>query len=138
MVLKGRLYKDGKFWLIEVPDLEIATQGRSRKEAYFMIKDAIGLHVHKKGFKIKIKKINKETFLIGSNNTTELVSLMLKRQRQINGLTVRDMMNRLNFKSPNAYAQYEQGRSEPSLSQFQKFIQAIQPKANISLQVISD
>lgn len=41
MELEGRLWKSGKFWLVEVPALEVMTQGHSRKEALSMIADAI-------------------------------------------------------------------------------------------------
>ena len=40
-VYKGRIYRDGKFWLAEVPDLYALTQGYSRQEAFEMLKDLI-------------------------------------------------------------------------------------------------
>ena len=30
----GKVYKDGKFWLAEMPLLDTMTQGHTRKEAY--------------------------------------------------------------------------------------------------------
>ena len=33
MRFQGKLYKDGKFWLAEVPIFAALTQGRTRKEA---------------------------------------------------------------------------------------------------------
>lgn len=41
MELEGKLWKSGKFWLIEVPAVEVMTQGYSREEALKMIADAI-------------------------------------------------------------------------------------------------
>ena len=51
MVFQGSYWKDGNYWLIEVPSLDIVTQGRTRREALAMIAEAIELHVDKKGFK---------------------------------------------------------------------------------------
>jgi predicted RNase H-like HicB family nuclease len=52
MKLTGKLFKDGKFWLIEVPILDVMTQGHTRKEAFEMIADAIETLVDKENFKI--------------------------------------------------------------------------------------
>lgn len=41
MEIQGKVWKDGKFWLIEVPTLDAMTQGRTRKEALFMIEDLV-------------------------------------------------------------------------------------------------
>ena len=41
MELEGRIWKDGKFWLVEVPILDVMTQGKSRKDALRMIEDAV-------------------------------------------------------------------------------------------------
>jgi len=42
MELEGKVWKDGKFWLIEVPILDVLTQGKTKTEALEMIEDAIG------------------------------------------------------------------------------------------------
>ena len=41
MELEGRIWKNKKHWLVEVSSLNIMTQGKTREEALFMIKDAI-------------------------------------------------------------------------------------------------
>jgi hypothetical protein len=41
MELEGRIWKDGKFWLVEIPILDAMTQGKSRKDALRMIEDAV-------------------------------------------------------------------------------------------------
>jgi len=38
---QGKVYKDGKFWLAEIPILDAMTQGYTRKEAYIMVKDLL-------------------------------------------------------------------------------------------------
>jgi predicted RNase H-like HicB family nuclease len=41
MIFKGNIKKVGEFWLVEVPELYLMTQGFSEDEAAMMIKDAV-------------------------------------------------------------------------------------------------
>lgn len=41
MELEGKIWKNKDHWLVKVPSLGIITQGHTREEALFMIKDAI-------------------------------------------------------------------------------------------------
>jgi len=50
----GKVYKDGKFWLAEIPILDAMTQGHTRKEAFEMVADMLETMVNKEGFKIQI------------------------------------------------------------------------------------
>jgi hypothetical protein len=35
MELQGHVWKEGKFWLIEVPALDVMTQGKTKEDAYW-------------------------------------------------------------------------------------------------------
>lgn len=50
MEIEGKIWKDGKFWLVEIPALDAMTQGRTRKEALNMAKDLV-LEISKSYFK---------------------------------------------------------------------------------------
>ncbi len=93
-----------------------------------MAKDAIESLLEKKEFRVRIHPTEGETFTIESNNPTAFIAFMLKRQRQFRGLSLRDMATRLNSKSPNAYAQYEQGKVKPSMDKLVELMQAIDPE----------
>jgi len=41
MRFSGSIYKDGKFWLAEIPILDLMTQGKTKKEAYEMLSDML-------------------------------------------------------------------------------------------------
>lgn len=41
MRFHGSVYKDGKFWLAEIPILDTMTQGYTRKEALVMVEDLL-------------------------------------------------------------------------------------------------
>ncbi len=71
MRFEGRLIRDGKWWLAEVPLLEAMTQGRTRKEALFMIGDWLETMVDRKGFRATV-------FLRG---TAEFEVAVLTRQQ---------------------------------------------------------
>ena len=66
MRFSGKIYKDGKFWLAEIPILDLMTQGRTKKEAYEMVADMLESLVNKDGFKIEVYKGEKDSFEVGS------------------------------------------------------------------------
>jgi len=41
MEFEGKVWKDGKFWLVEVPALNVMTQGTTKKEVLEMAQDAL-------------------------------------------------------------------------------------------------
>lgn len=135
MVLEGKVWKDKKHWLIEVPALDVMTQGRSRHEAFSMLKDAIALLCNQKGFRLNIRTYDRSIFVVGSNDQKTLLALMLKRQRAKHNLSIAGMAERLHVKSKNTYAQYEQGRNEPSFGKMQEFLTAMNPKAVVAFTV---
>jgi predicted RNase H-like HicB family nuclease len=129
MRFEGRVWKDkgSKYWLIEVPLLDIMTQGTSKSDAYCMIADAIESLVNRKGFKTDVRPLNKELFTVGANPESVIVALMLKRQRESHHLTLLEVARRLGQKSPNAYARYEQGTSLPTVEKLNQLMKAIDP-----------
>lgn len=135
MVLKGYLRKDRTFWIVEVPELEVTTQGHTRKEALVMIQDAIESLVNKKGFRVRVRLLTKDSLVIDANDDTQFVAFFLKRQREYHGLTVREMTERLDYKSVNAYAQYEQGKVQPTLKKIQAFLAVMNPKHMLRLRL---
>lgn len=41
MRFSGRIYKDGEFWLAEIPVLDLMTQGKTKEDAYDMVADML-------------------------------------------------------------------------------------------------
>ena len=72
MRLAGNIARDGKFWLIEVPILDVFTQSRTRREAFKMIADAIEMLVNKDSFKIDVYPGDESYFEISSNDKPSL------------------------------------------------------------------
>lgn len=125
MRVEGKVWKDKKFWLIEVPAMDLMTQAKSRSEAFDMLKDAIGSLQNKKRFPIKFAEIDHKHFYVSSTHAKQMVAFILLRLRTKKGLSLEDVRERLGAKSRNAYSQYEQGRTEPSVSKMDELLQAL-------------
>ncbi|MGE0682684.1 MAG: helix-turn-helix domain-containing protein [Candidatus Binatia bacterium] len=125
MRFQGKLYKDGKFWLVEVPVFAAMTQGRSRKEALEMITDWFVTMIDRPGFVVTIHEGKQGNFEISASDTKAMVGLLLQRQRQLHGLSLAAAAERLGAKSRNAYARYEQGSSMPTVEKLDKLLQAV-------------
>jgi DNA-binding XRE family transcriptional regulator len=135
MYLEGKIWKDGRFWLIEVPSLDLATQGKSKKDACRMLQDAFLALLNQKQVHTKIILVDRNELLFDVSDETALLALILKRQRAKHGLSLSQMAKKLGTCSKNLYAQYEQGRSEPSLSKLQEFFSAMNVRLKLSLSV---
>lgn len=129
MRFEGRVWKDkgNRFWLIEIPLLDVMTQGTSRENALRMLADAIEGLVDRKGFKVNVRIATRAEITVGANQEGLLIALMLKRQREAHQLTLMEVARRLKSKSPNAYARYEQGKSVPSVEKLNELMKAIDP-----------
>lgn len=133
MILKAEIYKDGKFWLAEIPDLDAMTQGKSRADAEEMLKDWIRSSLNDQNSHVIVHRRTSGDYVVITEDTPRMIALFLQRLRTKRGLTVREVAARLGFKAHNAYAQYEQGKSEPSISQLNKFVDAIWPGHKLNL-----
>jgi hypothetical protein len=125
MRFQGKLYKDGKFWLVEVPVFAAMTQGRTRKEALAMIADWFATMIDRPGFSVTVHEGKQDTFELSTSDTKAMVGLLLQRQRQLHGLSLAAAAERLGAKSRNAYARYEQGSSMPTVDKLDKLLQAV-------------
>jgi predicted RNase H-like HicB family nuclease len=125
MRFAGRVFKSGKYWAVEVPILDVVTQGRSKQEAFEMIADAIESLVNRKGFKIRVFSGEGEKIEIGASDQAALTALLLRRERLKSGLSLAEVAERLGSKSPNSYARYEQGRSVPSVQKLSQLFSVV-------------
>ena len=128
MKIEGRLKRDkgDKYWGAEISEVGVFTQGKTRKEACEMAKEAVELLVDKEGFFVDVELSKKGTFLVAPNDIGPVIALILKQKRLENGLSIRDVAKRLGQEdSPNSYGRYEQGRSVPSLAKFDEILSAI-------------
>jgi DNA-binding XRE family transcriptional regulator len=127
----GKVYKDGKFWLAEIPLLDAMTQGHTRKEAYAMVEDLLESLANRSGFKVTVHPGKQGAFEVSATDSRILVSLFLRRQREKSGLSLSEAAERLGATSRNAYARYERGNAMPSLDKLAQLYQAVAPGSDI-------
>ncbi len=142
MELEGNIWKSKQFWLIEIPSLDAMTQGRTKKEAFEMLVDLIREmlinyfpDVRIDSFIINITEFKNGLIGVTTNNNSLILALSLRRQREQSGSTVRQVCERLGSKSPNAYAQYERGRTRISLDQYERLLHAANPYRQAHLRI---
>lgn len=132
MKIDGIVWKDGTFWLAEVPFLDMMTQAKTKKEIPLMVKDAIESLIDDPQFHVNVTLTGNNIY-IEANDLKKIFALILKRTRSKNNLTIEDVAARLNAKSINAYAQYEQAKHSPGFEKFEELYKAIEPDTNVVL-----
>jgi predicted RNase H-like HicB family nuclease/DNA-binding XRE family transcriptional regulator len=131
MRFEGRIKKDGRLWLVEIPAFDAVTQGRTKREAFAMAEDLIETMADATGFQVTTYPMGGESFEIEANRVGTLIALLLRRQRERHGLTLNEAAERLGQRSRNAYARYEQGRAMPSVEKLEQLLKAIAPDQRI-------
>ena len=58
MRFSGKIYKDGRFWLAEIPILDVMTQGHTRKGALEMAADMVETMANKEGFRVEVALVS--------------------------------------------------------------------------------
>ena len=137
---EGKLLRDGRYWAVHVPALDVYTQGKSKKDALAMIKEAVELMVDRKGFFVRLNPLPENQFLLRAKEADDdkyLIALMLKNQRAKYGLSLQDIADRLGV-SKNAYAQYEQARAVPSITKVEEFIHAMSRNVHVVLDILDE
>jgi len=127
------MFKRDRFWAVEVPVLDIVTQGTSRRDAAAMIADAIEELVNLPGFVVHVFAGSGDEFEIGSSDDAAMTALLLRRARARAGISLAQAAARLGEKSINGYARYEQGRSVPGIRKLSRLYAAVSPACDFVL-----
>lgn len=128
MIFKGKVHKNIKSescQLVEIPLLDLMTQGEDPEDCLLMVVDAIeSLDPTLKG-KLSTKWADKKKsdfFLICED--PKIIGMLLQRQRIASGMTVKEAAKKLGFKSHNSISAYEQGEREPTISKLSQILSA--------------
>ena len=127
MRFAGRVIRDGRWWLAEIPMLDALTQGRTRREALEMVKDWIETAVNRRDFQATVHEKGRAEFEVSGSDATSMVALLLRRRRAASGASLREMATRLGATSRNAYARYERGEAAPTLEKLDALLKATSP-----------
>lgn len=127
MRFEGKVTRDGRFWLAEIPLLDAMTQGRTRKEALEMIGDWLETMVNREGFKASVHPRGGTEFEVSGTDAAAMTALLLRRRREASGASLRDVASRLGASSRNAYARYERGDAVPTVDKLDALLKAASP-----------
>jgi predicted RNase H-like HicB family nuclease/DNA-binding XRE family transcriptional regulator len=127
MRFEGRLVRDGRFWLAEIPLLDALTQGRTRSEALAMIGDWLETMVNRPDFRAEVHPRGKLEFEVSGNDVGAMTALLLRRRREASGASLREVASRLGVSSRNAYARYERGDAVPTVDKLDALLKATSP-----------
>jgi mRNA interferase HicA len=97
MRFAGQVVKAGKWWAIEVRDLGAFSQGKTKKEAYAMIRDAIEAMIDTPGFTVDVHHGRGSYFEVGSTEDAALVAFFLRQQRGLSGRTLEQVARNLGW-----------------------------------------
>ncbi len=96
-----------------------------------MAEDLIETMANVAALRVKAYPTSRERFEIGANHIGPLLALLLRRQRERQGLTLAAAAERLGQRSRNAYARYEQGKAKPTVEKLEQLLRAVAPDHRI-------
>ena len=88
-----------------------------------------------KDFIVTVLDYKKNGIGVTANDNRLFLALSLRRQRDKSGSTVREASERLGSKSPNAYAQYERGKTSISVDKYEELLSAANPFEKLRLRI---
>jgi len=138
MMLIGHIAKQEEpFWSADIDAIGAHTQGLSRKDAAISLAALVELIVETEGFKVTVSDIGRDgpgfSVLVSANDPALLAARVLRYQRERHNLTLADVAKKLGAASINAYAAYEQGKREPSLSKYIELLNAVAPEMALTV-----
>lgn len=125
MQLSGKVWKDGKFWLIECPSIQGMTQGHSKKEALEMMVDWVRSKLDQPEFPVEIEAVDKDEFVMTFSQPAPVLGLMVQQARLEAGLSLQEVAERAKVKHRSTVNQAEEGKSEVSVSRLSALLHAM-------------
>ena len=134
-MLVGRIFKvpDRRIgWAAECEVACVWTQGPTKQQAMENIAEVVELKVNRRGFKASVTELGPDplggiTVWIETNDPAAVVALILLEQRLAHKLSLADVAANLQASSRNAYASYERGEREPSITKLRDLLAASAP-----------
>lgn len=136
MLIEGRIIRDGRCYLAEIPLLEGITQGRTRKAALTMAADWVTTLAPSGDVVVSARALKGDRFVLECDPPEAMVALALRRRREAAGLSLAEVAQRIGAKSRNAYARYEQGTALPTITKLAELFHAVDPQRDLTLTVV--
>jgi methylmalonyl-CoA mutase N-terminal domain/subunit len=81
MQILGKIWKEGKLWVIECPTLDASTQASAKKEALAMMVDLVQTMVNDAQYDVSICAVGKEGFSMTFKNPTPIIAAIIARSK---------------------------------------------------------
>lgn len=137
MIIPGEIEKRGSIFAAMLEPLGAYGQGKSRRSAIAALAAAIAEHAADygplEGFKVTITEDGASTLYVTANDPARLLSLLLRRQRELNDLSLAKVTSAMGAKSRNGWAQYEHGSCEPSIRKLQEMLSVVAPDLTVAI-----
>lgn len=133
MRLTGTLLKVGGGWELHMPLFGGKVVGNKyphqRDELYASAKTFIECLSDDQQFKVEFHiNDDNESFEVSSNDTKELMSLVLETMRNKTGLTIKEVSKVMGYKSDSSYHDVEMGKTSPSFVRMMDLLKAVSPE----------
>jgi hypothetical protein len=131
-MLTGVLTRVPDGWVSACDPIGAFGEGATREEAAEMLANCVFAIVGRDDLEVTVTEtgpIDENTIgvFIDSNLPGVLAAYLLMVQRDLAGLSLADVAERLGAASGNAYAAYEKGEREPSISKLRELLAAVNP-----------
>lgn len=137
MMIPGEIEKRGSLFAARLEPIGAYAQGKTREAACAALASTILEHAADygplEGLKVNVADDGDATLYITSNDPTRLIALLLRRQREFQDMSLADVTSAMGAKSRNGWAQYEQGRTDPSISKLQEMLAVVAPELTIAI-----
>ena len=142
MFLEGRVWRDpddAKMWLIEIPILNLMAQGKSKKDAFKMIKNVTSELIRdlptdvSKGYVLKTEEFEEGKFGLTCSIPIILIAIIVRRQRE--GAGLRQKRTKADAVLPMYTDNIETGRSACSILKFVEILEFLNPKQKLVLRI---
>ncbi|MBI3925875.1 MAG: helix-turn-helix transcriptional regulator [Armatimonadetes bacterium] len=127
-----KIYKEGKWWMAEVPDIEAVTQGHTHKEARSMALDLLLIHLQERWHRQDI-----EPSPIADGEWIEVplrteTALRIRRERKRAGLSIKEAAEKIGV-SHGTYARWEHSQAcNATLSTLERVAEAFGKSVELS------
>ena len=81
MQILGKIWKDGKLWVIECPTLDASTQASTKKDALAMMVDLVQTMVNDDKYDVSICADGNDTFSMTFKDPTPVIAAIIARSR---------------------------------------------------------
>ena len=136
MLIEGRIIRDGRWYLAEIPLLDGMTQAHTRKAVLGMAADWVRTLAPNEKIKVTARWLGEGRFVLNCEPPEAMIALALRRRREAAGLSLAQVADRIGAKSRNAYARYEQGSALPTITKLAELLRAVDPDRDLTLTVV--